>query len=419
MTVTATLPGGEHPRGLRQRLRDQRRPRRPARSSTAAAGPTSRRRTAPRAGSTSPPGAEGPSDHAYYLEMRDRSGFDRPARARTTASRSPSTPASTTPTPTRRTATATPAPTTRRPSRRWTARRSPARTRPTSTTPPGVRADTPFTDSGDGHTDNYEDPGPRTAPGTSTTTASSYDVLVDVRARASAPRPRDGDLTGAVAFTIGQGCGDVRLRLRRGGAPGGRRQHRSRGGRVRRSAQDVHAAARSPSTAPGEQRRRDPRRPRLRLGRSATAAKDAGEQATHRYRRRRSLPGHPDRDRPAGRLRHDRPARWRSARLVRCRSDRVDRSGGFRVVRHDRAAGGSYCDNRGPGRGRDVLSMSFSGPRVTVIHGDSARGGRAAVFVDGERRRHDLLPRPDPPDRLRPAAGCSAVSVPASTGSGS
>jgi PKD repeat protein len=73
-------------------------------------------------------------------------------------------------------------------------------------------------------------------------------------------------------------------------------------------------------------------------------------------------------------------------KLVRCRNAAVEKSGGWRVVENDNANGGSYCDNRGRDRGKDVLTYAFSGPKIVVIHGDAKKGGKAVVFVDGEKR---------------------------------
>lgn len=34
-----------------------------------------------------------------------------------------------------------------------------------------------------------------------------------------------------------------------------------------------------------------------------------------------------------------------------------------------------------------MLVLRFAGPTLAVVHGDSRRGGRAKVFIDGTRRR--------------------------------
>ena len=85
--------------------------------------------------------ADNPADHAYYLELRDRSGFDFDSHGQ--ADRAPanrrSPAASRSSTRTRHTVTGTPARSTRRRRRCSTRSRSRATTRRTSTTPPGPR----------------------------------------------------------------------------------------------------------------------------------------------------------------------------------------------------------------------------------------------------------------------------------------
>jgi hypothetical protein len=71
--------------------------------------------------------------------------------------------------------------------------------------------------------------------------------------------------------------------------------------------------------------------------------------------------------------------------FVHCGSPQVDRAGGWRVLSHAGAFGGRYCDSAGQRRGPDVVTFTFAGPEVTVLHGDARRGGHARVFVDGER----------------------------------
>jgi hypothetical protein len=72
-------------------------------------------------------------------------------------------------------------------------------------------------------------------------------------------------------------------------------------------------------------------------------------------------------------------------RLTRCSNDAVAKAGSWRMREDADANGGRYCDNRGRGQGRDVLTLDFAGPKVVVVHGDSRRGGTAVVRIDGER----------------------------------
>ena len=138
---------------------------------------------------------------------RQRRDRPRPDRLRARPARSS--------TPTRRTATATPAPTTRRRSRRST------RPRAGLGHPEPVRRGVHrrcrrvrFTDSGEGHTDNYSDPAqtdvdPRYAD-VANPWRFRYDCLdfqvLRWRAAASAPVGADGDLTGRRQVRPGAGC---------------------------------------------------------------------------------------------------------------------------------------------------------------------------------------------------------------------
>ncbi len=73
-------------------------------------------------------------------------------------------------------------------------------------------------------------------------------------------------------------------------------------------------------------------------------------------------------------------------RYVACQNQRVTLDGSWRTTRGGGARGGSYCDNQGRGPGKDVVTYSFKGPRLLVLHGESARGGVAKVIIDGKRR---------------------------------
>ncbi len=70
---------------------------------------------------------------------------------------------------------------------------------------------------------------------------------------------------------------------------------------------------------------------------------------------------------------------------VQCGSGRVREHGSWQMVASRDARGGAYCDNAGSGRGRDVLRMGFAGSDLDITHARSAEGGKARVFVDGNR----------------------------------
>ena len=67
-----------------------------------------------------------------------------------------------------------------------------------------------------------------------------------------------------------------------------------------------------------------------------------------------------------------------------CQGRSVGHLGSWRVVQ-GRAPGGTYCDNGGTRRGRDVLRLGFRGDSVDLVFGRARRGGTAVLFVDGER----------------------------------
>jgi PKD repeat protein len=74
------------------------------------------------------------------------------------------------------------------------------------------------------------------------------------------------------------------------------------------------------------------------------------------------------------------------ARKIACGSRHVARHGSWRAGVDSRdARGGSYCDTLGHGRGKDVLRLDFSGPRLRVLFGTARSGGLATVVVDHEK----------------------------------
>lgn len=71
---------------------------------------------------------------------------------------------------------------------------------------------------------------------------------------------------------------------------------------------------------------------------------------------------------------------------VTCQQHHVMWGGSWRSRSSSKTANsGTYCDNRGTGRGKDTLTLDFTGPRVRLNYGLASDGGRAAVFIDGTR----------------------------------
>jgi hypothetical protein len=70
--------------------------------------------------------------------------------------------------------------------------------------------------------------------------------------------------------------------------------------------------------------------------------------------------------------------------VVGCESDRVGRSGSWRVVR-GRGPGGEHCDTRGRSTGRDRVALAFRGGHLDVWYGRARRGGTGVLLLDGRR----------------------------------
>ncbi|MBB6627962.1 immune inhibitor A [Nocardioides sp. KIGAM211] len=162
-------------------------------------------------------GAESEQDHAYYLEMRDRSGFDDDGHGQ--IDRDPIGwesglylaytdeahgygNAGTDDPPAQSPLDATPEPGSETPDLNDAAFTA-------------VPARSTFSDAGEGHTDNYTDPANTSVDSRYADVPNpwrfQYDCLgfqvQSMSGEAVGPQTSDGDLTGAVKFTMGQGCG--------------------------------------------------------------------------------------------------------------------------------------------------------------------------------------------------------------------
>ena len=72
-------------------------------------------------------------------------------------------------------------------------------------------------------------------------------------------------------------------------------------------------------------------------------------------------------------------------REIVCIADAVTRTGSWRRVNVASAPGGNYCDNLGRRSGADTLKLTFRGPQVDVFYGKAAHGGAAVVYIDGRK----------------------------------
>ena len=334
-------------------------------------------------------GMEGPSDHGYYMEMRDRSGFDVNGKGQNdradiafdagfynayTDEAHGYGNAGTDDPPAQSPLDSQPQPGENAPDLNdaaWTA----------------AAGDTTFSDFGEGHTDNYEDPGSADGNWHFRFDCLRYEVL-SMSGQAVGPDTSDGDLTGAVDFTIKEGCGAYDYGYGEEQLPG---------------AGDIT----DPVAAVSYEPRRAFTTDRITFSSDGsaddtTAADDltyewdlhdggdkvdaTGATFSKRFRQpglhRVTLmvtdaAGNTD----------TASTEFRVQKLVPCRSDRVTKAGSWRVRDDEQATGGSFCAGRTTSRGEDVLRLRFRGPRLVVLHGDATRGGSAAVSIDGERRR--------------------------------
>jgi 5-hydroxyisourate hydrolase-like protein (transthyretin family) len=74
------------------------------------------------------------------------------------------------------------------------------------------------------------------------------------------------------------------------------------------------------------------------------------------------------------------------AKPVSCGRAFVQRGGSWRITEYDGARGDRACDNLGAGPGKDLIRLSFQGPRIGFTYGRSRAGGVADVIVDGRKR---------------------------------
>lgn len=328
-------------------------------------------------------GEEAAFDHAYYLEMRDRSGFDLDGKGQ--IDRDPIAfqaglyvaytdeahgygNAGTDDPPAQSPIDAVPEP----------GSNTPDLSDAAFTTATGRSA---YSDAkAEPHVDNYADP----------TSASGnwefgYDCLgfqvQSMSGNADGPATSNGDLTGTVAFTMGTGCGEFDYGYETVEAPENTAPiAKAEGPRSARTGQRVVLDA----TGSTDAETPDDLDYSWDLDDGGTTKDAAGAVVRHRF----DEPGTYD----VTLLVTDPSGATDTATLsievgsstgpgglvtVACESPRVTRQGSWRKVR-------GYCDNAGRGTGRDTLALTIEGPRAEIYYGRSRRGGTAKLLVDGE-----------------------------------
>ncbi|GAA1125104.1 PKD domain-containing protein [Nocardioides aquiterrae] len=338
-------------------------------------------------------GADSPQDHAYYMEMRDRSGFDLDGHGQ--IDRDPIG---------------------------WQAGfylaytdeahgygnvgtdNPPAQSPLDSTPEPG--SDTPdlndaaftaaparssFSDAkAKPHVDNYSDPSTASGNWEFGFGCLGFDVT-SMSGNADGPATSDGDLTGTVKFTTGTGCGAFDYGYLPPTAPANTAptadakadpDHARTGQQV-----TFDASGSSDAETPGD------------LDytwdfRDGGSTKDAsGPVVRHAFDQAGTYDVTVLVTDPSGATAADfvrvtvapSPGPSPSPTTVQCGSRKVDRTGSWRNVRSTSASGGRYCDNLGTGKGRDTMRLTTVGPKLDVRFGQAARGGRAKIVVDGDR----------------------------------
>ena len=378
-------------------------------------------------------GAEGPSDHAYYMEMRDRSGFDLDGRGQ--IDRDPIAFASgfytaytdeahgygnagTDDPPAQSPLDSQPEPGSDTPDlsdAAWTA----------------ASGDSHFSDGGDGWTDNYADPSSASGNWEFRWDCLAFDVLDmsgngDGTVADEGPAESDGDLTGDVRFTLGAGCGEFDYGYGDVPAPAANTAPDARATATPATGETgtrvtLDASGSTDAETPGALtyswdfdnggRTKDAEGAVVShvFGNAGTydatvTVSDASgltDTATVRITiTERGATTTPTTTPPTPPTTTD-PATEAAtagqptvtttslapvdlARRQACQGRAVGHLGSWRVV-PGRAPGGSYCDNGGTRPGRDVLRLGFEGDSVDIVFGRARRGGRAVLFVDGER----------------------------------
>lgn len=387
-------------------------------------------------------GAEGPSDHAYYLEMRDRSGFDLDGNGQ--IDREPIAfesgfytaytdeahgygNAGTDDPPAQSPLDSQPEPGSNTPDlgdAAWT----------------DAAGDSQFSDGGGGWTDNYADPSSASGNWEFAFDCLTFDVLDmggngDGTEAGEGPQSPDGDLTGEVRFTLGGGCAPFDYGY--GDEPG-----------TAANTAPVAAASATPATGPtgtsvqldasGSTDQESPGNLSYvwDFGNGGPSKDAEGAVVSHAFSQAGSYDATVTVSDPGGltdtatvEVTITEPTTGPTAapgpttgptatpdatpstagttpgssaataapgiavlsqapttidKTHKCQGRKVFRSGSWRVVK-GRAPGGSYCDNGGTLRGRDAMRLTFRGDLLDMVFGRALRGGKAVLFVDGER----------------------------------
>jgi M6 family metalloprotease-like protein len=332
------------------------------------------------------------ADHAYYMELRDRSGFDENGKGENdradidfapglslaytdeahgygnTGGGNPpaQTPLDSQPQPLNDTPLLADA--------AWTA----------------AAGDSRFSDSGKGHTDNYTNE--EGGPWTFTYDCLTFDVL-SMPGTDVGPSQSDGNLSGDVQFDVGTGCGKFDYGYVDEDGGGGDPEPPGPGNTAPRADAKVKpkVADRSRVFTFDARGSRDAETPNdldyvWNFGDGGVPKDAVGPLVRHKF----ATPGY---YRATVTVTDPRGATDRASVMVsathdvQCAQDPVRRVGGWRHRHSHDAESNHYCVNDRDRKTKgDSLSMRFQGPRLDINYGKRNNGGSAVVILDGDRR---------------------------------
>jgi M6 family metalloprotease-like protein len=331
------------------------------------------------------------ADHAYYMELRDRSGFDESGKGENDRAPIDFAPGlslvytdeahgygnvGTDNPPAQSPLDSQPQPENNSPllaDAAWTA----------------AAGDNRFSDSGDGHVDNYTDE--NGGPWTFKYNCLTFDVLsmdgTDIGPSQSTAQ--GGNLTGDVKFNIGTGCGvfDYGYVDEKGGGgtdPGNTAP-------VARAEVKPKAALKSRQftfDAGGSTDKETPDQLDYswRFGDESGTEKTAGQVTMHKYAKAGVYTATVTVIDPRGETDTDSVKVYVNQR-VQCSKPSVTQTGGWRTKANGSAQKNHYCVNdRNRDTAGDSMRFSFTGPRLDIGYGKGKTGRSAFVFIDGRER---------------------------------